>query len=181
MARATQTTTAVLGVLSIEPLTGYEVRRVIGDVLGHFWHESFGQIYPCLAELEAGGLVNRRPGKRQRSSIYEITTAGRDRLRELLAEAVVPQPPRNGLLLRVFFGRTMPAADLADLLDDTERDSRARLEAYSVIRAGMVKEYPYAEHGRYWEATIRAGELAAQAQLAWATETRSALVEVPAT
>jgi hypothetical protein len=75
----------------------------------------------------------------------------------------------------------MPTSDLEDLLDDTERDSRARLEAYSVIRAGMVKEYPYAEHGRYWEATIRAGELAAQAQLAWATETRSALVEVPAT
>jgi DNA-binding PadR family transcriptional regulator len=46
MARQAQTSTAVLGALSVEPMTGYEIRQVIADVLGHFWHESFGQIYP---------------------------------------------------------------------------------------------------------------------------------------
>ena len=49
MARQAQTSTAVLGVLSIGSLTGYEIRQAISTVLGHFWHESFGQIYPCLA------------------------------------------------------------------------------------------------------------------------------------
>ncbi len=47
--RTNQTDTAVLGALSVMPMTGYAVRESIRDVLGHFWSESFGQIYPALA------------------------------------------------------------------------------------------------------------------------------------
>ena len=60
MARASQTETAVLGGLSVESMTGYALREAIRDVLGHFWSESFGQIYPTLAELERAGHVQRR-------------------------------------------------------------------------------------------------------------------------
>ena len=77
MARQSQTSTAVLGVLSIEPATGYEIRQAITEILGHFWHESFGQIYPCLGALEKDGLVRSRPGDRSGSSRFEITAAGR--------------------------------------------------------------------------------------------------------
>jgi DNA-binding PadR family transcriptional regulator len=175
MAREPQTATAVLGALSIEPLTGYEVRRVISGVLGHFWHESFGQIYPCLAALEADGLVTTTPGVRRGSTVYEISAAGRHRLAELLGMPPVAQPPRNGLLLRVFFGRALPPADLDVLLDQTQREAEARLTAYAAIRDGFGTEPAYPEHGAYWEATIRAGELAAQAQLTWVAETRASL------
>ena len=77
MARQAQTAAAVLGALSIEPMSGYEIRQAITTVLGHFWHESFGQIYPCLAELERDGLVSATPGPRPRSSKYRITPSGR--------------------------------------------------------------------------------------------------------
>ena len=60
MARSEQTQTAVLGALSVMPMTGYALRNEIRDTLGHFWSESFGQIYPALAELERQGLVERR-------------------------------------------------------------------------------------------------------------------------
>ena len=52
MARERQTDLAVLGALSIAPMTGYALREGIRDVLGQFWSESFGQIYPTLARLE---------------------------------------------------------------------------------------------------------------------------------
>ncbi len=176
MARQAQTSTAVLGALSIEPLTGYEIRQVIATVLGHFWHESFGQIYPCLAELEAAGFVDTAPGERPRSTRYEITATGRQHLRELLSEEPIPQPPRNGLLLRVFFGRALPPSTLDSLLTGLETEARERLGKYQGIRAAIAREPTYDEHGPYWEATLRAGELTAQAQLAWVTETRAALV-----
>jgi DNA-binding PadR family transcriptional regulator len=176
MARTAQTATAVLGTLSIEPLSGYEIRQAITDVLGHFWHESFGQIYPCLAELEHDGLVRRTPGPRPRSSRFEITAAGRLRLRALLAEPPAPQPPRNGVLLRVFFGSSLEADDLGRLLDEAEAQARDRMASYAAIRDGIATEGDYAAHTPYWEATIRAGELTAEATLTWVAETRAALI-----
>ena len=56
MARRSQTELAVLGALSTGPMSGYELRAAISEVLGHFWHESYGQIYPCLAALEEAGF-----------------------------------------------------------------------------------------------------------------------------
>jgi DNA-binding PadR family transcriptional regulator len=180
MAKAQQTTAAVLGALSIEPMTGYEIRRAITTVLGHFWHESFGQIYPCLAGLVDAGLVTAHPGDRPRSTRYEITDAGRDRLRGLLDAPPTPQLPRNGLLLRVFFGHALGPGSLAELLDRHEAEVRARLATYTAIRAELASEQQYAEHLPYWEATVRSGELGAQAQLQWVTEARAALLP-PAT
>jgi DNA-binding PadR family transcriptional regulator len=175
MARAAQTATAVLGVLSIEPATGYEIRQAIAEVLGHFWHESFGQIYPCLAQLEKDGQITSRPGERSGSSRFEITRAGRARLRALLSEPPVQPPPRNGVLLRTFFGHAVPSSTLVEMLDDVERDARSRLASYAGIRAEIAREDGYEQHGPYWEATIRAGELTAQAQLTWVAETRATL------
>jgi DNA-binding PadR family transcriptional regulator len=176
MARHAQTAAAVLGALSIEPMTGYEIRQSITSVLGHFWHESFGQIYPCLADLEGQALVAAAPGPRPRSTTYSLTDAGRTRLRELLEEAPVPQPPRNGVLLRVFFGDCLPSDALARLLDEQQSSAEARLATYAGIRAGIASERSHHEHHPYWLATVRAGELSAQATLQWLAETRATLL-----
>ena len=140
MARHAQTAAAVLGALSIEPMTGYEIRQAITSVLGHFWHESFGQIYPCLADLEEQGLVASTPGARPRSTTYVLTDAGRARLRELLEEPPTPQPPRNGVLLRVFFGASLPPEVLAAQLDE--------LEADGAVEAGHVRGHPRGHRAR---------------------------------
>ncbi len=176
MARPAQTVTALLGALSVEPMTGYELRRVITEVLGHFWHESFGQIYPGLAALEADGFVRATPGERAGSRRFELTEAGRARLADLLAEPPAPQPPRNGTLLRVFLGRSLAPQALSALLDETAQAAHERLAAYAGIRAGLLAETAHAEHVPYWLATVRAGELSAEAQLAWVVETRAALL-----
>ena len=59
MSRHGTTELAVLGALSVEPMSGYAVRAAITGTLGHFWSESFGQIYPTLARLESERLVVR--------------------------------------------------------------------------------------------------------------------------
>src|ERR671914_860580 len=103
MRRRSQTQTAVLGALSVEPMTGYGLREAIRDVLGHFWSESFGQIYPTLAELERRGNVRRRGSSRPGSSVFTITASGRARLKEPLAAANQTVPPRHRPLLSAFF------------------------------------------------------------------------------
>jgi DNA-binding PadR family transcriptional regulator len=174
MAKRAQTDVAVLGALSVEAMTGYQVRQAIAHVLGHFWHESFGQIYPTLADLEDRGLVGKDVVGR--SSIFRITAAGRRELRARLRERPDPQKPRNGMLLRVFFGASLGADELARLLDDTEADATGRLATLASVRAEIGADPLSTQHGRYWLATVSAGEHSARAQLAWVAETRAALL-----
>src|SRR3978361_2248012 len=118
MARAPQTQLAVLGALSVEPMTGYRLRTEIVETLGHFWHESFGQVYPALAALEAAGMVEREHGSTTSGTPFRLTAAGEQRLRELLSEPFSQPSPRDPLLLRLFFGSYVDPALLRRWLTD---------------------------------------------------------------
>src|ERR1700754_1627141 len=101
----TSTEDAVLGLLSMSPMSGYGMRTVISQSIGHFWSESFGQIYPALKRLTAEGCVEketeRQKGRPDRN-VYSLTAKGRERLREWLVVPAVPEVPRNELLLKLF-------------------------------------------------------------------------------
>ena len=178
MARASQTETAVLGALSVLPMTGYAVREAIRDVLGHFWSESFGQIYPTLAELERQGYVRRQGSNRTRSSTFAITTSGTARLKQLLAQPIQPVPPRNGLMLRLFFGRHLGPEACRSLLLEAKADAERRLAEYEAIRTELLEDQDHAEDRRYWLMTVSAGAHTARAATAWADESLAALDEI---
>jgi DNA-binding PadR family transcriptional regulator len=178
MRRRNQTETAVLGALSVMPMTGYGVREAIGDVLGHFWSESFGQIYPTLADLERQGYVERRGSARTRSSTFSITSSGTARLKELLGQPIQPQPPRNGLMLRLFFGRQLGPEDCRSLLLEAKADAERRLAEYEVIRKELLEEQAHAEDRPYWLLTVSAGEHNARAGIAWVDESLTAIDEI---
>lgn len=168
MSRRPQTELAVLGALSVEPMTGYAVRAAITSTLGHFWSESFGQIYPTLARLQAEGLVRKEDGP------FAITPAGRARLRELLAEPIDRTPPRNGLLLRLFFGRTLGPDASVDLLRDARAEALSTLATLAGIRAEVESETDNPDRA-YFLVTIAAGEATARAQVEWAEDSIAAL------
>jgi DNA-binding PadR family transcriptional regulator len=159
-----QTELAVLGALSIEPMSGYRVRQEIQQTLGHFWAESFGQIYPTLTRLEEGGLVGRTEDGR-----FTATEAGLGRLRELLLTPPEIAPPRNALLLRLFFGRQIGRDACLDLLAGTEREVTDRLARLDEVRRSLDPRDP---DQRYALLTLSAGEHSGRATLAWIAETR---------
>jgi DNA-binding PadR family transcriptional regulator len=174
MTRSDQTQTAVLGALSIRPMTGYALREAILSTLGHFWSESFGQIYHALAQLERQELVERR-GDGSRSSRFAVTPAGLDRLRELLAEPAQIPKPRNGVLLRLFFGRQLGAERCRDLVRE-RRDSAVRqLAELRGARAELEADGSLADQAPYILLTVSAGEHSARATIAWADEALATL------
>ena len=178
MRRASQTETAILGGLSVEPMSGYRLREQIRDVLGHFWSESFGQIYPALSGLERGGFVTRRGSERTGSSLFEITPTGEAHLRELLSEPIQPQPPRNGLLLRLFFGRHLGPVACRELLREAKAEAERRLGDYAAIRTEIVDDPSGGEDRAYWLLTVASGEHGARATIAWAEEALAMLEPV---
>jgi DNA-binding PadR family transcriptional regulator len=170
---APTTDIAVLGALSVEPMNGYELRRSIRDVLGHFWSESFGQIYPALGRLHDAGFVQARPGGRPGSTEYTTTASGDERLAELLTHPIKDRPPRNGTLLRLFFGRHLGADRCCELLDETAADTRAQLahllETRREVEAEALADAPY------FLITIDLGIRTCEATLAWAETAREQL------
>lgn len=175
MARSSQTHMAVLGVLSTEPMTGYALRQEIRDALGHFWSESFGQIYPALAELERLGFVKRDGATKTGSSTFAITPSGTRRLRELLAQPIQATPPRNGLLLRLYFGRALGVDACRALIADAKADAQRRLLEFDDLADQLANEPRYADDAPFWLLTISAGRHSARAAIAWAEQCLSTL------
>jgi DNA-binding PadR family transcriptional regulator len=177
MARRSQTEMAVLGALNMEPMTAYALREAIRDVLGHFWSESFGQIYPSLHALEQQGHVERREGPRAGSSVFAITASGAARLHELLSEPITTTPPRNGLLLRLFFGRTLGPDKCRELLLRAKADAERDLTEYDRLARGVAREDAGSPDLPYMLTTISAGKHTARAVISWVDEALTLLDE----
>ena len=104
-----------------------------------------------------------------------LTSSGLARLRELLAEPPQMAPPRNGLMLRLFFGRQLGVPACRALLLEAKADAEARLAMFEDLRREVTKDDEAAQDRPYWLLTISAGRHAALAALAWAEESLTAL------
>jgi DNA-binding PadR family transcriptional regulator len=177
MARTAQTELAVLGALSVQPMTGYRLRSAIAETIGHFWHESFGQIYPTLHALEEAGLVVRAPSDGAAPGPFALTPAGQERLRELLAEPFSRPPGRDPLLLRLFFGRHVDPDLTRARLSEHVAAVEAQRAVYAGVRADVEAQVPDNPDARFWLVTVRAGERRAEAELTWAREALELLAD----
>ena len=96
---------AILGLLSREDLSGYDLTQRMAGRVGYFWSAKHSQIYPELARLEDGGYVTHsvveqreRPDKK----VYEITPAGRAVRQGWWTGAPKPRAARDELVLQAY-------------------------------------------------------------------------------
>lgn len=161
-------------------MTGYELRTEIGDSIGHFWTESFGQLYPTLRELAAEDLIRGRPSGARRRIEYALTDSGHDALGRWLAEEVeLFSSQRNELLLKLFFGRYAEPGIMQGHLHRHRHALEAALGRYRVIERAVLDET--ARDRPYWLATIRYGIAVVEAGLAWTAQTLTELPLEPGT
>jgi DNA-binding PadR family transcriptional regulator len=168
--RENRTRYVVLGMLAGAPMTGYALRQQIAHSVGHFWQESFGQLYPALRGLAAEGLVQARAmrgGPGRGSSIYSITPAGRATLERWLALPPVLEPARNELLLKVFFAGAVPAELTARNLEAVAGRVRAQQQELQAIADRWEEEVGDHHDAPYWRLTLDFGLLFARTALEW--------------
>lgn len=171
------------------PMSGYRLREEILASVGHFWQESFGQLYPTLSELERDRLVRRsddagtsgpsgtgHTGSSARAKPYELTDRGREELRAWLAtEAESLSLERNELLLQLFFGRHAdPGVLLGHLRRHHERLVEAQDRYRGIEQMLLVEDSP---DRPYWLMTVRHGLHLVEAGLRWNAETTAYLQE----
>jgi len=176
--RSRSTPYAILGMLSLAPMSGYDIRKEAATSIGYFWSESYGQIYPALRELRAQGWIRPRPGKSGGSRdrhVYQITERGREALAAWRSEPPREAPARNELLLKLFFGTAGEIAHEIEWIDKLLPEQRDALREFGRIREQLMKEQRDHPSLPFWLITLSYGEHRSRALLRWGRETQKTL------
>lgn len=161
---------AILGALTLGPMSGYDLRRFFEENLGFFWSESYGQIYPILRTLEAEGLVVPDADASGRRRPYRITDAGRAQLRDWLQHPAAIEVGRIEILLKLFFVGQAPAGTAEAHLARFRAMHEARLQVYAAVAHRLATELADEADVRYWRVTLAYGRRFSEAMVAWCDE-----------
>jgi DNA-binding PadR family transcriptional regulator len=171
----------LLGLLTIEPMSGYDLGQTIRGSVGFFWNESYGQIYPNLKRLAVAGFLTskteRQKGKPDRR-IYSITKQGRERLAAWLAVEPQSEVPRNELLLKLFFGAQVSADVPIGFVERMVKRESALLKQFKRIEREDIGQNQHYPDAPCWKMTARFGQLELEAHLRWGEETLAALRKI---
>jgi len=104
MARAVSIRHLILGLLTQQPMSGYDIKRFLESLGWLVDSPSFGSIYPALRALQEDSLVAMkevlRQGKKPRK-IYTITEAGVQALGEWVDQSTSPDGSLRTFLMRL--------------------------------------------------------------------------------
>ena len=143
----TTTSHALLGLLSIQPWSTYELAKQVDRSLGWFWPRTERKIYDEAKKLVQSGHATataQTTGARPRT-VYRITAKGRRTLSAWLAEDSAPPKLEAEALVRVFFADAGTLDQLRATVDDLATTARARLdELEALITAADNADYPFA-------------------------------------
>lgn len=131
---------AILGFLSIQPMSGYDLKRHFDASIRHFWSADQAAIYRALSELDTELLVEHeriaqttRPDRK----VFSLTYAGRAALDAWLATPAPSVARREPLLVKLFFaGRLSPEA-LRTVLQAELESVDAELDGFRAIVASI--------------------------------------------
>ena len=123
------TSFAILGLLSIQSFTTYELAQQMDRTLSWFWPRAASVVYDEPKKLVAVGLATRQvtfTGKR-RSTVYEITDAGRAALRDWLDTPAVGMRMEFEAMLKVAFADAGDVTQLRAAVLEIRADAETRL------------------------------------------------------
>ena len=167
----------ILGLLSHEELTGYEIKKRMDTTLKYFWNASYGSIYPALSDLVNRGLATKREDTENKRNklIYTITDAGRNYLKELLALPVLKDELRYETLLKLFFGHEQGAKQAISHIETFEEKIRKELPyllgAEKTLKDCMDDDTTH----QYYLLTVEFGIRTYRAYLEWCEEAKELL------
>ena len=172
MARTNKTQFAILGCLSIKPMSAYDMKQFMARSTNYFWAEREGQLYPTLKQLTDQGLVDFEEVEAAKSGtkkIFQLTKNGHAALLDWLKQPAQPTPFRNEMLLKLFFGRNISTKDNIKHLEHTAAQCKENISILKHIKADALKRQTKADI-RYYVLTIEYGIKTTQAELDWCLE-----------
>lgn len=120
----------ILGMVSREPRSGYEIKALVDNSTRFFWAASYGQIYPELKRLAEAGLVEGAdaPTGGRKRTVYAIAGAGEEALKDWLRQPPATYEMREEGLLKLFFAGVLSREEAAPILASMREHRRRMVE-----------------------------------------------------
>lgn len=168
----------ILGLLSHEELTGYEIKKRMDTTLKYFWSASYGSIYPALNDLVNRGLAAKREDTKSKRNklIYNITESGRNYLKKWLALPIQKDELRYETLLKLFFGNEQGEEQAVIHIEAFEKKIQEELpyllQAETILKKNLNEDSAH----KYYLLTVEFGIKTYQTYLEWCKEAKKLLV-----
>ncbi|RKM61240.1 PadR family transcriptional regulator [Butyrivibrio sp. CB08] len=177
MAKDRKIDLVILGLLSHEDLTGYDIKKRIDGAIGFFWKGSFGNIYPSLAAMEEQGLVKKArvktSGARERIP-YHITAKGTKVLNEWISDDKATNELKYETLLKLYFGGASTKEISVRNIEVFEEDIKRSLSLLYLYKENLEKVLDEEDH-IYYYLTVTFGIDTYEAYLKWCDKAKKLL------
>ncbi len=174
MSRVNNSYYAILGILSIGPMSGYQIKAWVDEGVGYFWELDYKQIYPTLKKLVASDLATFKVIKsvsRPESKVYGLTDQGMKELKDWLVKPIQEgKQSTSELMLKLFFGHHIPIEVNIEHLERFRAstiDAMHRMEEISECLEGEAKKDAF---WHYRMTTVSRGKLLRKSELDWCNQ-----------
>lgn len=167
----------ILGLLSHEDLTGYEIKKRMDTSLKYFWGASYGSIYPALSDLVDRGLANKcnDAESKRNKIIYSITEEGRNYLKEWLQIPAERDELRYETLLKLFFGNEGGKLQAISHINAFQEKIKGELPYLIGAADTLRNNIDVDDTHRYYLLTVEFGMKAYHAYLEWCEKAKKIL------
>ena len=134
---------AILGLLSWQPLAGYDLKKIFTEETLFYWSGNNNQIYKTLIQLLQEGLVTNQVQQQEHlpaKKVYSITESGRAELRDWVVSAPEYPEIRKTFLIQLAWSDQLAADELDALLAsyENEVDIQVRMEKEKARRGSAL-------------------------------------------
>ncbi|MBN1288829.1 MAG: helix-turn-helix transcriptional regulator, partial [Actinobacteria bacterium] len=129
---------AILGLLKERPMHGYELKKRLSYLLGHFWTVSYGSLYPALKRLEKANAIERAYSVKKKTrnrNVYRITEQGTGMFMNMLTDTMTDKSlaDNDKFDIRMAFFQYLEPETRIRMLEKRRRhleDQVAKVKAY---------------------------------------------------
>jgi PadR family transcriptional regulator, regulatory protein AphA len=148
----------ILGMVSREARSGYEIKALVDNTTRFFWAASYGQIYPELRKLSEAGLLegSDSPRGERKRTVYAITADGEEELKAWLRRPPETFEMREEGLLKLFFAGVLEPAEAAVTLREMGEYRRGVSERLRALEP-MAREKEEEKHDPFPLMVLRGG------------------------
>lgn len=172
---------AILGFLSWQPLSGYDLKKLFAGSHAFHWSGNNNQIYRSLVQLHDEGLVTvevQPQADRPPRKVYTITPRGRQALRQWLRSPPELPQLRSTFLVQLAWAGELPPEALDSLLAQYEHEVEMQLlMCREQARRGGLNPARTPRERHIWQMIAEHPVAAYEAELAWLRRLRQGLAE----
>jgi PadR family transcriptional regulator AphA len=175
---------AILGFLSWQPFSGYDLKKMISGSAGFYWSGNNNQIYTSLVQLLKDGLVTHKVQQQEHlpaRKIYTITDPGLAELRQWVSSSPEVPQLRNFFLAQLAWADRLKPEELDGLLGKYEYEIEMQylMQKEQYRRGTCINPARTPRESYLWEKISENLVNFYQSELAWVRQIRKDLQIIP--